>query len=326
MSDTTPAFLSHEQPAAPGPLSRLSARLIRLSHSRGRIIFALLAALLTGLVMSGPLQAVLGLLWFVTEGFSVHPELIRPTIMWFSFTVVVGLIYAALWATTMLLCLPLRGMTEWAATLVFLQATLKQYAPAMIEAVPNWAFVLLMGTWVVNFLLIKTGLSFAPLPWLTRHHRTRFTLPMPPLEAYERLRAHPGRPFWDAGYTEITEVTPGDDSHLKVEVRRRRGIAYTLWLRFSAEVPGKSLTIHATDRPDRLEGPRRPAQTLTLTAQGHGSTLVEVRTHEPHTLATLSADPMEDRETDYWAHAAAEISGRPNGTFSAALLRPAGRA
>ncbi len=325
MSHATPAFgpsSTLEDLPEPGPGARLLARFIRLRHSRGRLFYAILLAALTGLVLNGPLEVFLGVLWFLSEGVSAAPEAIHPAVVALAFTVVVGGLYTGLWAVTMLLVLPLRALTEWAATIVFIGAILHRYAPGFVEAMPNWAFLLALASWGLSLLLRKTGLAFRPLPGLTRRHRARFTLPMPPDEAYRRLRAHPDRPHWDAGWAEITEVTPGDDSHLKVEVRRRVG-DMTMWLHYTGEQPGRQFTVRATDRPDAP--PPRPAaegETLRFSPHGAGGTLVEVHTLEPHNLHTLSSDPMEDRIADYWAHVAAQLSGRADGTFTAAIFRP----
>ncbi|MBY6152397.1 hypothetical protein KUV47_04155 [Vannielia litorea] len=316
--------------AAPAPAghphglpTRLAARLIRLRHSRGRLFYAIFLALLTGLVLSDPFHVLLGILAFVADGFSARSSMVQPALVWLIFTLIASLAYAAIWAVTMLLILPFRALPEWIATLVFIGAVLKTHAPGIMEAMPNWAFYLLMGSWALNFALIKSGLAFRPLPGLTRHHRARFSLPLPPDEAYRRLRAHPGRPHWDKGWAEVAEITPGDDSLLKVEVRRRKA-SYPLWLRYTAEIPGRQFTVmSALTRADLDSADSTHGETVTLTPKGQTSTLVEVHTREPHTLSTLCADPMEDRSTDYWAHAAAQISGQPDGTFTAACFRPA---
>ncbi|MBS8228049.1 hypothetical protein [Vannielia litorea] len=326
MSGSSPAFspgsASRATPAKQSPGARFAARLIRLRHSRGRLFYAVLLAFLTGMAMNGPLDVIFSLAWFFSEGFSAPMWALKPGIVCLSFTLILSLLYAMLWAATTLLALPLRAITEWLATLVFIGAVLNRYAPQIGEAVPHWPFLLAAGGWMLQLVLIKSGLGHRPLPVLTQHHRTRFTLPLPPAEAYERLRARPGRPHWDKGWAELAEVTPGDDSQLRVEVRRRAG-NMTLWVRYDEERPGEHLAVAAALTPEELTSRAHGGERLRLSPHGTGGTLVEVHTCAPHTLFTLATGPMEDRISDYWAHAAAQISGRPDGTMAAALLRPA---
>ncbi|SIN98645.1 hypothetical protein [Vannielia litorea] len=324
MSDASPASLAAQGRGTAGLRSRVAARLIRLRHSRGRLFYAVFLAWLTGLALNGPLDVVLGLLFLLADGFDVSFHLIRPTVVCLAFTAVLGLLYAAFWMVTTLFALALRSLTEWLATLVLLGATLKNYAPGVIEAVPHWAVLLTSTCWLLHVVLLRTGLAFRPLPGLTRHRRARFTLPLPPMQAWERLRAHPDRRHWDAGWASITEVTPGDDRCLKVEIRRR-GASSTLWLRYSAEVPGERFTLQAAPTPEALDARPQDGETLHLAPHGARGTLVEVRSREAHSLFTLCNDPMEDRTTDHWAHAAAQISGLPDGTMAASLMRPANR-
>jgi len=308
-------------PGPPGAWGRFSARFVRLRLTRGRMLVCATLAVIGALAYAGPLDALLGLAWLLTEGLSAPGWATQPLFTSLAGILLLSCISALLWIVTALLIPQLRGTPEWFAAFFALHAILDRYNPDLRETMTANIALLIFALIATDILLKRSGLHARPLPWLTRRRRNRVTLPMPTAEAWEALRPRPGKPYWDKGYAAI-KALPGEDGILEVDVRRKAG-SQTLYLRCLDERPGKGFTLATATSPGDLTGRTMASDTYRLSPAGNDRTLVEVETVEPRSLFTLLHDPMEDLDADRLESIRATLSGEPDGSLWGQLLRPA---